>query len=130
MTSTFAKMIDPAHKSAARILGYALTLDSSPGWEDFALILRLRLSRRERVSLAYAAALALDPDDVRETAEAVLRSAGHPVPPLYHEADEAAFWADSASPDVLRAYALASFNRLSPRDQADFLAFVSRRTAA
>jgi hypothetical protein len=44
--------------------------------------------------------------------------------------DDAAFWADMAEPGELEAYCLASFKRMIPARQMDFLAFVQRRAAA
>ena len=56
--------------------------------------------------------------------------AGQPIPPLMGYMDEAAFWADCASRDELKAYAVACFNRLCPSDQAAFLGYVQGRAAA
>jgi hypothetical protein len=50
--------------------------------------------------------------------------------PLFNYMDQAAFWADMATPDELDAYALASFNRMAPQRQAAFLGFVQGRAAA
>ena len=67
--SRYAK---PAHKSAARMLGYALTLGAEASWWDFAAVLYARLTRKERAALAYAALMALDYDDAHVAAEAAL----------------------------------------------------------
>ena len=56
--------------------------------------------------------------------------AGQPIPPFMGYMDEAAFWADCASGDELKAYAVACFNRLCPSDQAAFLGYVQGRAAA
>ena len=44
--------------------------------------------------------------------------------------EEAAFWADMASRVELKAYCLATFQRMKPADQAAFLGYVQGRAAA
>ena len=56
--------------------------------------------------------------------------AGPPVPAFDDLAAEAGLWADHASRDELKAYAVAIFRRMQPRDRDAFLAFVQRRSAA
>ncbi len=67
--SRFAK---PAHKSAARMLGYALTLNDFDTWAGLALVLRARLDTTERAALAYMALRSLDEADAIATSEAAL----------------------------------------------------------
>ncbi|WP_054302842.1 hypothetical protein [Gemmobacter sp. LW-1] len=55
---------------------------------------------------------------------------GAPVPPLLNALDEARTWAEWATPFERKAFCLASFNALSPKEQAGFLAHVSGRAAA
>ncbi|CAM3553478.1 hypothetical protein PANO111632_21195 [Paracoccus nototheniae] len=67
-----------------------------------------------------------DPEDrldLLEYAHEFLR-AGMPMVPFGGVMDQAAFWADIASRTELKAYCLACYTRLSPRDQRAFLAYV------
>lgn len=112
------------HERAARVIGYALTLDSSTGWTQASAILAARLSRIERGSLAYAALASLEPIEAELVARVALRSAGMPGAAFLGEMDEAAFWADLATVQERKAYALACYTRLSNRDRAAFLAHV------
>ncbi|MCB1471219.1 MAG: hypothetical protein KDK08_29545 [Rhizobiaceae bacterium] len=57
-------------------------------------------------------------------------SAGPPIPPLISHMDEAAFWADMASRNELKAYLWACWSHLNAADQAAFLEFVQGRAAA
>jgi hypothetical protein len=118
-------------KRVSRSLGYTLWLDRFEDWDGLSLILRARLTDRQRAALAYAALLSQDNEDARLTAETALsEGAGQPMAPLFNYMDQAAFWADMATPDELDAYALASFNRMAPQRQAAFLGFVQGRAAA
>ena len=85
----------------------------------------------ERAALAFAALISLSPDEARLTAQSALSSgAGQPIAPLFNHMDEAAFWADMAEPDELKAYTLAAFNRMSHPDQVAFLSYVQPKVAA
>lgn len=55
---------------------------------------------------------------------------GAPIPPLLSAMDEAQAWAEWASPLEVKAYVLACFNAMPPKDQAGFLAYVAGRDAA
>lgn len=55
---------------------------------------------------------------------------GAPIPPLLNAMDEARDWAEWATPFERKAYCLACFNAMPPKDQAGFLAYVTRRGAA
>lgn len=93
---------------------------------------RESLEQNERAAQAFASLLNLDP----ETAEAVAISAvehlraGPPLPTFLSVMDDAQFWADLASPSELDAYCLASFNRMGPVRQAQFLEHVQDRRVA
>jgi hypothetical protein len=118
-------------KRVSRSLGYTLWLDTFEDWDGLSLILRARLTDRQRAALAFIALKALDYDQAVMAAEAALsEGAGQPIAPLFNHMDESAFWADMATPDELDAYALASFNRMAPQRQAAFLGFVQGRAAA
>lgn len=90
------------------------------------------LSKLRRVTLAFAILNTLDRNDraaivshCQET-DAV----GSPLPTFWKPMPDANFWADLATKPELEAYALASFNRMSPRRQSAFLEFVQGRAAA
>ncbi len=120
----------PAHKKAARVLGFALVLGDSGGWEAASAIWQARLTETERTALAWAALRALDEDHVREVANAVLQDAGAPLPPFTSPMLEAAFWVDTASPAELDAYALACVRAMAPARRAAFFNFMRGRAAA
>jgi hypothetical protein len=118
-------------KRVSRSLGFALWLEGTNDWLGLSLILRARLTARQRAALAYAALLSQDDVDARLTVETALsEGVGQPISPLFNHMDESAFWADMATPDELDAYALASFNRMAPQRQLAFLGFVQGRAAA
>lgn len=54
---------------------------------------------------------------------------GAPIPPLLNAMDEARDWASWATPLEVKAYALACYNAMPPKDQAGFLAYVTGRGA-
>lgn len=89
--------------------------------------------RRESTARALTRAVVnCDPEDrllFLETLVDGLR-AGMPSAVLSNVMQEAMFWSDAASRVELKAYCLACFNRLTPADQAGFLAHVERRAAA
>ncbi len=121
--------------SVSRSLGYCLLLDDLDAWLGFAVILRARLSATERAALAYVALSALPPQQAQAVCEAAQgcampSAAGQPIAPLFNHMDEAAFWADMATPDEREAYCLASFKAMPYERQAAFLDFVQGRQAA
>ena len=67
-----------------------------------------------------------DPEDAALIMAAALAdlAAGMPIAPLIGAMDEAAFWADLATPSELDAYALACTNRMAPTRRTAFLAYV------
>ncbi|WOI55141.1 hypothetical protein [Palleronia sp. LCG004] len=97
---------------------------------EWAKGIALGLTRRDRIALAFAALSSLDADDAQATAKALIGSAGSPLPPFLAPMDDARFWASVANRWELKAYALASFEAMRPRDQAAFLAHVQGRAAA
>ena len=116
--------LSKSHERAARVIGYALTLDTSSGWTAAGAILAARLTRQERGSLAYAALWSMDAADAELVARVALRNAGMPGAPFLGIMDEAESWADLATVQERKAYALACYTRLSERDRAAFLAHV------
>ncbi|MEO9648509.1 MAG: hypothetical protein ABJG04_00595 [Roseobacter sp.] len=60
------------HDRAVRSFGYALTLDTSHGWEGLSIILSARTTTRERAAIAYAALISLEEDVAYLTASAAI----------------------------------------------------------
>jgi hypothetical protein len=87
------------------------------------------LARAERV---YSAWQALDDVEQRVFADFAFRqiAAGEPLPVFISSMSDARDWAAWAMPMELDAYALASFEAMTPSRQAAFLAHVQRRAAA
>ena len=61
---------------------------------------------------------------------ASIGSAGAPLPPFLGGMDEARSWASYASRFELKAYALASFEAMSAKDQAAFFQHISEMEVA
>ncbi|WP_076483835.1 hypothetical protein [Rhodobacter aestuarii] len=57
--SAFAK---PAHKSASKLLGYGLILDTPEAWQAVASVWAVRLTTGERAAILMAALHSLKPD--------------------------------------------------------------------
>lgn len=62
----------PKRTRVARALGFALTLGTFEAWRGFGFILAVRLSRKERAALAYAALTSLSDEDGYRVASAAL----------------------------------------------------------
>ncbi len=118
------------HKRAIRAVEDALTLDAADYWDGLAVVLAARLTFQERMSLAYAANLSLEPEDAEQAFCAAHSKAGLPISYLFSVMDEAVFWADLATPEERDAYCLACFRRMRPERQTAFLEFVQGRKAA
>jgi hypothetical protein len=122
-------------KRVSRSLGYCLLLDDLDAWLGLTTIIRVRLSIAQRAALAYVALKALPKREAGIVAGVALGAdtplgPAHPIAPLLNHIDEAAFWADMATPDEHEAYCLASFKAMPFERQAAFLDFVQRRQAA
>ena len=118
----------PGHKAVARTLVYALTVGDADSFAALSDVIAMRLHREECVGVAWAANKALEADDADRLFDCA--GAGMPGLPMDDKIEEAAFWADMAEPAELRAYCLASFKRMLPQDQADFLTHILERRAA
>lgn len=128
--SMMARYAKPAHKKAARALGYALTLGDAHAWVGASQSFSARLTEVERAGLAWAALRALGPEKAVTVTTSLFEGAGQPIAPLFDHMDEAAFWVDTATPAELEAYCLASYSALPPARQAAFLDYVQGRAAA
>jgi hypothetical protein len=127
--SSFSKLIKDRHKRAARMLGYVLTADNRPAWAAAALVWEARLDPAERYDLARSVMLAMRPEDNEALVADLLSGAGYPLPTFLDPLDDAQWWADTANPAELRAYALAAFMAMPQRDRLDFLEYVQGVTA-
>ncbi len=130
MSASFSKLMKRAHLGATRMLGYALTMNDFETWEAASAVWQARLTPVECATLAWAALRSLDEDNAREVAYAVIQGAGAPLPPFISPMDEAAYWADIASPAELDAYALACAQAMAPGRRAAFLEYMQGREAA
>lgn len=70
--SAVARYAAPLARKAARMVGFALIRDTADGWADLAQWLHLRLTARDRASLAFAALSSLDEDAADLVAMAAL----------------------------------------------------------
>ena len=100
----------PSHKAVARTLVYALTIGDADGFAALSDVIAMRLQREECIGIAWAANKALEADDADRLYDCT--GAGMPGLPMDDKIEEAAFWADMAEPEELRAYCLASFKRM------------------
>lgn len=128
--SAMSKCAKPAHKSASKALGIALTLSTVDGWQGFGEIIEASLTETECATLAFIALRTLSDEALCAVARGLPKGAGSPIAPLYCHMDQAAFWADLATPSELDAYCLASFQGMAPARQQEFLSYVSERKAA
>jgi hypothetical protein len=84
-----------------------------------------RLRAKNATALCHAIA-ECDPQDACEIMVAAFEdlSIGMPIAPLFSVMDGAGFWADLATQDELKAYTLACFTLMTPRNKAAFLGYV------
>ena len=117
----------PDHRAAARALGHALTLHEAETWLAFSAVIQARLARSERAALGFSVIKSLEDEDLEPTLDATLGGAGEPLPWFLSPLDEARTWAQFASNEERRTYALAAFVAMSPGDQKEFLAYAQER---
>ncbi|WP_340240384.1 hypothetical protein [Sulfitobacter pontiacus] len=124
MPHSFSKLIARRHLGATRVLGYALTLSDEVAWEGASAVWQARLEPAECAAFAWAALRSLDYDGALLVTEAVLDGAGAPMPPFLDQMDDALWWAAYAGPSELEAYALSTFQALSPSKRREFAEYV------
>jgi hypothetical protein len=124
MSHPLSKLIKRPHLKATRMLGFALTLNDEASWEGASFVWQVRLTVAERSAIAAAALRSLDLDQAIEIADAVFGGAGAPLPFLLDPVSDALSWASYANPAEIDAYALATFNALSPSKRREFIDFV------
>ena len=128
--TNLAKNIKSAHSAASRMLGYCLTQGTEAAWREFSIVACARLSFQERADIAWGLLMSLDPDQFEKVCNSVVGSVGMPQAAFLSEMDQASFWADMASKNELKAYALASFNAMNTQSQTAFLSYIDGRAAA
>jgi len=106
-------------------------LAGATGADDIGLTFTTEEYRTRAIAataLGYAIANC-DPEDACALMEAALDDlrAGMPIAPFGGIMDQARFWADMATRNERKAYAIACFDRLSAADQSAFLAHVGGR---
>lgn len=113
--------ISDRHKSASRMLGYALTVNLPSVWVRSAIVWEARLTPQERCELARSVLMAMRPDEIRDLVSGMLEGVGSPLPPFGDVLDDAQWWSANATAEELRAYCLIAFKALSPDEQAQFV---------
>lgn len=109
----------------SRVLGYCLMLGSPEAWVSFRMVASARLNEGERAMLAYSALNTLNAEMATTVSRAVLGATDGPSPAFLGGMDDARFWASVASRSELKAYALACFEAMAPKDQAAFFHHIS-----
>lgn len=107
------------------MLGYCLAIGTEEAWAGFRFVAMARLEEVEAAQLAYFTLSSLHPENIAKIAKLAIGSAGSPAPAFLGGMEDARTWAAWASRDELKAYALAAFEAMSPRDQAAFFHHIS-----
>lgn len=113
------------HKRMSKMLGYCLVLNEPDKWAGFSVVARARMTIEERAALVVAALGSLPYQHAIETVSTVFGAAGDPLPPFLGGMEDARHWAGWASPNELKAYALAAFEAMPPKDKAAFFRHIS-----
>lgn len=113
------------HKRMSKMLGYCLVLDTPDAWGGFSVVARARMTLKERAALVVAALGSLPYQHAIETVSTVFGAAGDPLPPFLGGMEDARHWAGWASPNELKAYALAAFEAMPSQDKAAFFRHIS-----
>ncbi|MBL4917750.1 hypothetical protein [Szabonella alba] len=117
--------MQPDHKRMSRMLGYTLTIGTPEAWQGFRRVAQVRMTEAERAMLAFFMLNTLSRDLAEGIARFALNAAGDPLPPFLGGMEDARSWAGWATRDELKAYALASFEAMTPQDQAAFFQHIS-----
>lgn len=116
----------PEHKRMSRMMGYTLSISGYDAWKGFVLVAMASMTPEERAALAWAALRSLDtPEQAELVAESVLKFANYPLPPFLNPMEDARWWASFASLKERKAYALAAYEALPPREQMAFRKHIS-----
>ncbi len=122
--------IKPEHKRTAKMLAYTLFLGDAFSYQGLSVIALRHLSLAERGGLACAFLGSIPEDCVMQVAATVLDCAGDPLPPFLGGMEDARHWASCATENELKAYALACYEAMPPRDKAAFLRHISTAKVA
>lgn len=125
-----SRHMKPAYKRMSRMLGYCLAIGTEEAWAGFRYVAMARLEEVEAAQLAYFTLSSLHPDNVEKIARLAIGSAGTPAPAFLGGMEDARTWAAWASRHELKAYALAAFEAMEPRDQAHFYQHISNMEIA
>lgn len=119
------------YRRVAKTVGLCLFSGRSfDNWHGLSVVLTARLEPAERVLLGWSVLRSMTPEQAVDVLNAALpHRAGQPIAPFEDPVDEAAFWAQMASPDELDAYAVTIFNAMSAVKQRAFLDFAGRAAA-
>lgn len=130
--SDYKKNAKDEHKRAARMLGFTLTRGDVDAWLDFSWFIHNQLSQQKVAEMAWASLCALSEENAIKVCENEIGGAGHPIPPLFPDdaSEDANWWGDHASFTELRAYTVAGYKRLSPRDRRLIVEHFEKRRAA
>lgn len=120
-----ADLIKAEHKRTAKVLGYTLTLGDANSYGKLSVIARKHLTLPERGGLACAFLGSLPEDCAMQAAATVLGATGDPLPPFLGGMEDARHWASWATDAERKAYALACYEAMTPRDQAAFYRHIS-----
>lgn len=123
--SILSQYMQDRHKRASRMLGLTLAQADPRAWGPFSTVCRARLTLCERAGLAVAALRSMPDDCALETAAAALGAIGSPAPAFLGGMDDARTWASWASPEELKAYALAAFEAMPKKEQNAFFRHIS-----
>ncbi|MEM7473235.1 MAG: hypothetical protein AAF340_17945 [Pseudomonadota bacterium] len=72
MSKVLQTHMPASYKGTARMIGYALLLDTPADWQAFSLFISARLNARQRSALALMALRSLDPDQAFLVADTAL----------------------------------------------------------
>ncbi len=72
MTSFLSQHMSDAHKRVTRTVGTTLVLGTADHWHGLTVVLSVRLSREERLAMAWAVLRSMPPEQVVDVANAVL----------------------------------------------------------
>ena len=129
--NSLKQFMPDAYKRVARMVAYALTIGEDTHWVSLLDVLRVRLEPKERGAIAWAMLQSLESEQAAAVARSVLPSnCRMPLPPLLNCKEEAALWAEVATPGEIEVYCWAAFQRMNPKRQSAFLNHVERRAVA
>lgn len=122
---SISNRMNPKHKRMSRTLGYCLAIGSEEAWAGFRFVALACLEEVEAAQLAYFTLSSLHPENIEKVSRLAIGSAGSPAPAFLGGMEDARTWAAWASRQELKAYALAAFEAMTPRDQAAFFQHIS-----